>query len=82
MPVDNRSPMYDNYGPGCLMESDTRLYDLQADPGQQNPLRDPQAEARMIGLMRALMADNEAPPEAFARLGFSPPEIGGGFLKV
>jgi arylsulfatase A-like enzyme len=82
VPVVNRSPMYDNYGPGCLMESDTRLYDLQADPGQQNPLRDPQAEARMIGLMRALMADNEAPPEAFARLGFSPPEIGGGFLKV
>ena len=71
----HHSPMYNNYGPGCLMESDTRLYDFRADPGQQHPLHDPQAEARMIGLMRALMADNEAPQEAFARLALSLPEI-------
>ena len=31
----------------------------------------------MIGLMRALMAANEAPPEAFARLALSLPETAG-----
>ena len=77
VPVAERSPMYNNYGPGCLLESDTRLYDLRTDPGQQQPLNDPQAEARMIGLMRALMAGNEAPQEAFARLALSLPEIAG-----
>ena len=31
----------------------------------------------MIGLMRALMAGNEAPPEAFARLTLAPPDAAG-----
>lgn len=71
VPVIERSPMYANYGPGSLLESDTRLYDLATDPGQLHPIRDPAVEARMIGLMRGLMARNEAPAEAFTRLGFS-----------
>ena len=28
VPVIERSPMYDNYGPGALLENETRLYDL------------------------------------------------------
>jgi arylsulfatase A-like enzyme len=68
VPVTERSPMYSNYGPGALLESDTRLYDLLTDPGQTRPLRDSAIEARMIQLMRELMVRNEAPPEAFARL--------------
>ena len=69
VPVIERSPMYANYGPGALLESDTRLYDLETDPGQEKPLRDAGAEARMVGLMRGLMTTNDAPPEAYARLG-------------
>lgn len=67
-----RLPMYDNYGPGVLLESDMRLYDLAADPGQEKPLADAAIEARMIERMRRLMIDNEAPPEAFDRLALTP----------
>jgi arylsulfatase A-like enzyme len=75
VPVIKRSPMYANYGPGALLESDTRLYDLAIDPGQERPLRNPEIEARMIRLMRELMVANDAPPEAFARLGLDAPTM-------
>ena len=68
VPVVERSPMYSNYGPGALLESDTRLYDLAADPGQENPIDDRAVERRLEGLMARLMIANEAPPEAFRRL--------------
>jgi hypothetical protein len=61
--------MFNNYGPGALLESETRLYDLEADPGQERPLDDPAVEARMMRLMRELMIANDAPPEALARIG-------------
>jgi arylsulfatase A-like enzyme len=70
VPVIKRSPMFDNYGPGALLESETRLYDLVNDPGQDSPLADPEIERAMALLMRDLMHANHAPPEAFARLGF------------
>lgn len=69
VPVTDRSPMYNNYGPGCLLESETRLYDLVSDPEQQVPLSDPVQEAVMVDLMRDLMKANDAPIEAFERLG-------------
>ncbi|WP_210529710.1 sulfatase [Rubellimicrobium arenae] len=71
VPVIQRSPMYDNYGPGCLLENDTRLYDLARDPGQEQPLADPELEGRMVAAMTRLMRSTEAPPEAFARLGLA-----------
>ncbi len=73
VPVIARSPMYNNYGPGALIESDTRLYDLSNDPGQQHPIRDAAQEKRMIALMVDLMRKNEAPPEAFRRLDIGVP---------
>ncbi len=75
VPVIERSPMYNNYGPGALLESDTRLYDLATDPGQERPLADATIEARMIERMRELMIKNEAPPEAFQRLALAPGSI-------
>lgn len=69
VPVIERSPMYNNYGPGCLLESDTRLYDLLADPGQEAPLSDPAREAAMVEKMLRAMAASDAPAEAYARLG-------------
>jgi hypothetical protein len=65
--------MFFNYGPGALLENDTRLYDLAADPGQDSPLKNSPHEPRLEALMAQLMAANEAPPEAFARLDLAPP---------
>ena len=73
VPVTERSPMYFNYGPGCLLENETRLYDLVADPAQAQPLDDPAREARMLDLMAALMRATDAPPEAYARLDLAAP---------
>lgn len=72
VPVTSRSPMYNNYGPGALLESETRLYDLVTDPGQDRPLKDGAVEARMMRLMHALMSANHAPPEAFRRIALDP----------
>jgi arylsulfatase A-like enzyme len=71
VPVIERSPMFDNYGPGALLESETRLYDLATDPGQASPLVAPDIEKMMALLMRDLMRANDAPPEAFARIGLA-----------
>jgi hypothetical protein len=65
--------MYNNYGPGAFIENDTRLYDLQTDPGQDKPIRDPAQEHRLLALMARLMAEDDAPPEAFRRLEIAPP---------
>ncbi|MGV3652397.1 MAG: sulfatase [Devosia sp.] len=69
VPVIHRSPFYKVYGPGALLEDTTRLYDLEADPKQATPLEDAEEEKRFCRLMAGLMAENEAPPEAFTRIG-------------
>ena len=69
IPVVERSPMYNVYGPGAMIERDTRLYDLVADPDRRHRSRIPRREARMERLMVELMKVNHAPSEAFARLG-------------
>jgi hypothetical protein len=52
--------------PGWTMSSSagfgTLLYDLQADPGQNTPRRDPALELRMADLLVRLMRESEAPP--------------------
>ena len=68
VPVIERSPMFDNYGPGALLENETRLYDLAIDPGQNAALVSPDIERAMTLLMHDLMLENDAPPEAFARI--------------
>ncbi len=68
VPVIERSPMYNNYGPGCLLERDTRLYDITQDPGQLRPLDNPVLEAHMTTRMTEIMRATDAPPEAFIRL--------------
>jgi hypothetical protein len=73
VPVTERSPMFNNYGPGALLESDTRLYDIEVDPGQATPLASPEMERFMVSAMARLMLANQAPPEAFVRLGFPVP---------
>ncbi len=45
------------------------LYDLEADPGQTRPTKDPEVEARMLAHLRRLMEEAEAPEEQVQRLG-------------
>ncbi len=47
----------------------TRLYDLRQDPQQTQPIEDARIEQRMIDHMTRLMAECEAPPEQYERLG-------------
>ena len=49
----------------------TRLFDLQNDPQQENPLSDPNIEAMMQRRMVELMKNNHTPPEQFERLGLT-----------
>ncbi|MSU88026.1 sulfatase-like hydrolase/transferase [Rhodobacteraceae bacterium 2CG4] len=72
VPVSRKSVMYDTYGPGCLIENDTRLYDLEEDPGQERKLEASVIEARMLEQMARLMVGLDAPAEAFSRIGLRP----------
>ncbi len=49
----------------------TMLFDLDRDPKQQNPLKDPEKETEMIELMVKLMRENNAPEEQYQRLGLN-----------
>jgi arylsulfatase A-like enzyme len=49
----------------------TALYDLENDPKQEHPIDAPEVEARMLGLLKRLMKENDAPPEQFVRLGLT-----------
>lgn len=64
-------------GQGARIEDAvTALYDLDLDPEQKKPIKDPQAEARMVAQLSALMQRTEAPPEAYTRLGLEVPQAG------
>ena len=48
-------------------DTQTRLYDLWADPGQTTPIEDPKTEARLVAAMTQLMHEADAPLELFDR---------------
>ena len=50
---------------------ETLLFDLEADPGQLNPIEDEAVEAEMIDRLVDLMRANDAPSEQFERLGLN-----------
>jgi arylsulfatase A-like enzyme len=56
---------------GGHMDRRTLLFDLATDPGQKQPLKDPQAEKLMIDHLLRLLRENDAPQEQFARLGLT-----------
>ena len=61
-------------GQGARIEDAvTVLYDLARDPGQTRPIDDPETEARLTAEMTRIMRRNEAPPEAYTRLGLEVP---------
>jgi arylsulfatase A-like enzyme len=53
----------------AFYDCQTVLYDLQNDPDQSAPYRDPVEEKRLEDEMVKVMRANEAPPEAYTRLG-------------
>jgi len=50
--------------------TESLLFDLEADPGQENPIRNSMIEERMKALMAAAMRECAAPDEQFERMGF------------
>ena len=69
IPVADRSSWYHSHGPAAMEPHGNLLFDTAADPGQTAPLDDPALAARMEALLVAEMRRQDAPPEAFARLG-------------
>lgn len=54
---------------------ETKLFDIENDRDQTQPLDDPAVEAQMIDKLVRVMADNAAPLEQYERLGIRPPKI-------
>ena len=50
---------------------ETRLFDLQNDPDQTQPLDDPLIEQQMIDKLLQAMRENDAPIEQYERLGLN-----------
>ncbi len=57
-----------------LLEAHDALFDLSVDPSQRTPLDDPALVARMREAIAALMRENDAPTEMFARYGLAAAE--------
>ncbi|WP_163264584.1 sulfatase-like hydrolase/transferase [Chelativorans alearense] len=57
---------------GSFEDQGFRLYDLDTDPGQTTPIRDPAVEARLYAGLRAYMAAHDTPAESYAWLGLEP----------
>lgn len=58
---------------GGYEDTTTVLYDLETDYAQEQPFRDAAIEARLQELMMKIMRDNDAPAEAYSRLGLRTP---------
>ncbi|MFV0457852.1 MAG: sulfatase [Actinomycetales bacterium] len=63
MGLDAQAPFINPWQHGTL------LFDLDADPGQLNPVVDDEVEVRMMELLVELMRASDAPPEQYLRLG-------------
>ncbi len=58
-------------GQGLIEDTETVLYDTEIDPGQTMPIEAPEVVDRLETEMVRLMRRNEAPREAFSRLGLA-----------
>jgi arylsulfatase A-like enzyme len=54
--------------PDEMIRTETVLYDLATDPGQETPIRDAAVERRLKAALFRLMRENDAPLEAFRRM--------------
>ena len=67
VPAIPTSPAYLRHGAGVQILTGTRLFDLDSDPQQLNPIDNPKVEARMLGQLVQLMQLNDAPKELYQR---------------
>jgi hypothetical protein len=49
------------------------IYDLEADPWQAAPVRDPTVERRLAGKLAEMLSRYDAPPSQFERVGLRNP---------
>ncbi len=68
-----KPPMFRGLGMDFFQDTETVLFDTATDPQQLQPIDNPAVEARLLSQMHALMHDNDAPPEAYVRLGLDLP---------
>lgn len=54
--------------PEKMEDTNTVLYDLETDPGQTVPIRDPEVIARLNAELFRQMAENDAPAETVQRM--------------
>ena len=62
LPDAKRSPRQ-----GGFYDAQTRLFDMEVDPQQQNPFRDPATENLLCAAIAREMARHDAPPELYQR---------------
>lgn len=72
VPATPKSPLYKKHGPNKQQDTQTVMFDLATDPGQQHPIDDTAVRERLVDHIVRLMKLNDAPAEAFARLGLAP----------
>lgn len=60
-------------GMGVAKDAVTALYDIRSDPEQTTPLHDPDTATRLKDALTRLMVRNQAPTEAFGRIGLTAP---------
>lgn len=68
----DKMPMYRGLGMAFFQDTQTALYDTVNDPEQKHPITDRKTEARLVDQMLKMMQANDAPPEAYVRLGLEP----------
>jgi arylsulfatase A-like enzyme len=61
-------------GQGIFEDTTSVLYDLASDPQQLQPLENHEVVKRLMQSAWHIMSRNEAPPEAFIRLGMTAPK--------
>jgi hypothetical protein len=60
-----------------LLEARTVIYDIESDPQQNSPLEDPALEDQLTRKLLALLQQNDAPVELYARYGLDAPQAAG-----
>ena len=66
------SPWYESHGPARMVDCETVLFDLAADPEQVAPIRDADIERRLLQQILSCFAELDAPPEAYERFRLAP----------
>ena len=70
IPVHKDSQWFNSHGPGGMEDCQSLVFDLEADPGQLAPLVGSSIEEVLAVEIEKQMRLNNAPDEAFIRLGY------------